>query len=1010
MKKFTLISFILAMIIHYPLGAQENSARAVKIVTDPIDGERTEFIRNAVQVDLDTYFFEARSKEVEINWQFTDPAAVGSKVKVSASAGFTFSSWWLNDERVSLYGGSASPVWESTVDTDWEWPIDMTEDGAWAASGYDSVVHVYSTSTSAIYWETIISGSVLGVKLNPDGSKVYIAENKAGNSNVYCFTVGQNTADWTTSFNGGGTVFTGSNDGSKLVFCQYTGVNKMWVIDSENGEIVFDAFYKNQNPPGISHDGSVIVNGDYSGNVHLFYYNESENAYIEKWDYKVGGGGSSVWVVGMAVSGDGSTVAVGTLIFTTSGGYDGEIYLFNSWSPVPLWIFQNAGDEICSIDFTEDGSLMAAAGWGPINHSKPDFYLFRKESPNPIFSINTLGSFFSVDLSDNGTLCAVAGKAVHAREFGNGGLLYNVDSDPDGGTLSGLVDLENTDDESNVKIEINDLDYYYALSSQTGDYEIKYIPEGTYSVTASKIGYYPETVDNVVISEGETTTLDFVLEETGNPPLNLSATKGAGLTIDLNWEYSDPQSVLGFNIYRKFIQEDLFPEEPIAILSNSELSFEDIDVIPLRHYYYAVTAIIEAEVESPYSNVAEGWMAEGYITDEISIYIGTTPVIDGEISPGEWDDAFVLDASDFLGKNDNTPNPVGSVVMFYKMNQEMTELYVGCINLNDTVLEDHDEVALYIDDNNDGEYPEVGDNSEGNYWAAYYAAGNEIRYRPIYNTGGVGEIINLEDPQIEVSDDLGYIVYEFMIPIGDDADWKINPNTENESGLFSFTLDDPTAFDGYWPCDNPEIFIPLDYGVMIFGAEDLVPPPPQDLELSWTYDTQANITLEWSYPEINDFSHFKVYKSVNSADWELLESTIGRQIFYSTSVDFMQFYVTTVDHAEQESEPSEIVTYDVISGTDDSDHKIIEKIFPNPFGHQLNIYLDIRKTQAMNISVLSLDGRKIKTLWTGKVEAGSKKIHWDGNTDQGKSCDNGLYLIAIEGEEVTETARIVLMR
>jgi hypothetical protein len=174
-------------------------------------------------------------------------------------------------------------------------------------------------------------------------------------------------------FTGSGTVFTGSDDGSKMVLCQYSGVNKMWAIDGENGDILFDAFYKNQNPPSLSFDGNVIVNGDYSGNVHVYYYDENNNSYFEKWDYKVGGGGTSVWVVGMSVSGDGNTVSVGTLIFLSSGEFDGQIYTFNSWSPNPLWIFSNAGDEVCSIDMSFDGSLIAAAGWGPLDHSKPDF-------------------------------------------------------------------------------------------------------------------------------------------------------------------------------------------------------------------------------------------------------------------------------------------------------------------------------------------------------------------------------------------------------------------------------------------------------------------------------------------------------------------------------------------------------------------------------------------------------------------------------------------------------------
>ena len=326
------------------------------------------------------------------------------------------------------------------------------------------------------------------------------------------------------------------------------------------------------------------------------------------------------------------------------------------------------------------------------------------------------------------------------REFGSGGFLYNIHSDPGGGIISGLVDLENTTDDANAKVVINELEDYFNRSKSDGSYQVKYVPAGTYTVTASKIGYYPETISNVVVSEGIVTDVNFNLEETGNPPYQLMATHGAGLTIDLSWESDDPGDLLGFNIYRKNFAEDLFPEEPLATVSNDIFTYTDNQVLPLITYYYAVTAIIETDVESPYSNVAEGWMSTGFITDKISVYVGTTPVIDGTITPGEWDDAFVLDASDFLGKNDNIPNPVGSVTMYFKNNAAMTELYVACINENDIVLEDHDEVALYIDDNNDGAFPPSGNMSEGNYWAVYYASGNLIRYRPIYDNGGVGRL------------------------------------------------------------------------------------------------------------------------------------------------------------------------------------------------------------------------------------------------------------------------------
>lgn len=1013
MKSFTILTLMVFSLCWLYISGQNVEQRQVRTETDANSGQSIITQNGLLQNILKFNPMTGQDKAAGINWQFTDAVAIGSKTKVSSQTGQNFTSWWLNAQRISMYGNSSTPLWEQPITSEWEWPIDMTEDGAWVASGSGNTVQVFMASSSVVFWELTVPGNVLGVKLGPDGNTLFVAENNhdgMGNARVAKYTVGQTTPIWQVPFTGDGTVFTTSKDASRLVFCQYTGFNKMWVLNGATGAHLFDAFYANQNPPALSNDGSVIVNGDYSGNVYLYKYNADLNSYEEKWTFKVGGGGTSVWVVGMGVSGDGSTVAVGSLVFLASG-YDGEIYLFNSYSPVPLWVFEGVGDEISAIDLSEDGSLIAAASWGPLTQNKPDFFLFRKESDVPIFTINTPGSFYSVDISDDGTLCAVTGKAVHAREFGNGGFLYNIHSDPGGGVVSGIVDLENTNDDANAKVVINELENYFNRSKPNGSYQIKYVPAGTYSVTASKIGYYPETVNNVVITEGGVTTVNFMLEETGNPPYQLTATHGAGLTVDLSWWCDNPGSLLGFNIYRKSIEEDLFPEEPLATVTNSANSYTDSDVLPLTTYYYAVTAIIEADVESPYSNVAAGWMSYGFITNTISVYQGTTPVIDGTITPGEWDDAFMLDASDFLGKYDNTPNPVGSVTMYFKNNAAMTELYVACINTNDILLEDHDEVALYIDDNNDGTYPPTGNNSEGNYWAVYYASGNLIRYRPIYDNGGVGEVILLENPQIAVSNATGHIVYEFMIPIGNDADWKITPNAQNTSGLFSFTLDDPTAFDGYWPCTNPQIFVPIGYGEITFNAVDDVPPPPDNLIIWWNDAPPYTVTLEWNPPAVNDFDHFNVYRKVNTGSWEFLMSTIGTQILYlSATGDYTEFHVTTVDQSGQESVPSQIAVFDITIGIHENTEKIIRQVFPNPTKGSVNISLEILQSGTYDVSVSAMDGRTVKSIFRGGLEAGAHKLYWNGTNLDGNPVQDGIYFLTIKGTGLNTSQKIVMMR
>jgi hypothetical protein len=45
---------------------------------------------------------------------------------------------------------------------------------------------------------------------------------------------------------------------------------------------------------------------------------------------------------------------------------------------------------------------------------------------NPIFQVNTPGSFFWCSASNDGSTVIASGKKVHARQFGNGGDVYNV--------------------------------------------------------------------------------------------------------------------------------------------------------------------------------------------------------------------------------------------------------------------------------------------------------------------------------------------------------------------------------------------------------------------------------------------------------------------------------------------------------------------------------------------------------------------------------------------------------
>jgi hypothetical protein len=983
---------------------------AVQTFTDPASGQYQETGRaNNPDADMTPVSFSSREERLETIWEFEDASAIVSYARVSAESGNSFVGWWLNDERVSLYSDSAVPLWESPIlNCDWDVIVDMVPDGSLLATVDGPLVQLFTPDSPVPQYELTMPTQPNGMVLSPDGALVYTAEsyNMGDSSTVSCWEIESGDLVWEQRFLGGSQTLVISGDGNTLLFTQYGGpASVLWAMHALDGEVFFEGDNRTQNPPALSHDGEIMVRGDYSGFIFTYQYNPDSETYQELWNFHVGGGGTSVWVSSVTVSADGSTVSAGTMVFLAEG-YDGEIYTFDTQSPEPLWVYEHVGDSVEATDVSDDGAVIAAASWGPLNNSTPDFFLFRRGSNVPIYTITTPGSMMALDLSADGNLCIVGGKAVHARQMGSGGLLYSVESDPGGGSVAGNVQLEGMENHAGARVEVLDLEGYFGISDSYGDYLIDFVPAGVQVLQASCIGY-STVLESVTVLEGETTMQDFSLTSNGAPPSGLTASQGAGLGIILNWVEPPTDDYLGFNVYRKRWAPSPYSDTPLATLEASELTWTDMEAIPTFSYYYVVTAILPDDLQSPFSNEALGWTSSGFVTRETPAWVGTTPTIDGELTPGEWDDAYRLECADFLGTYDNSPTAVGSVQGWFKVNEEVTELYVAYINLNDTVLEDHDEIGLYIDDNNDGVFPasDAGDDSEGNFWAAYYASGSVIKYRPLYDGGGAGTVMYLDDPQIAVSDATGYLVYEFMLPIGSE-DWKINPDENNQSGFMNFTLDDPDEFDGWWPADAMSPFSPGQFGTLSLGAEMMLPPVPENLSGQSVAD---GILLAWDMPPMNDFDHFNVWISDNGADYELMGMTIGIQhLCELTEEGSYWFQITTVNQPGDESDPSlplQIEYDDVNTGEIIPWQTELLPNYPNPFNPVTTIEFTIAHPQQIQLSVYNVLGQQVAVLTRGIRSAGIHQVQFDAST-----LSSGVYIYRLTAGDDVMNRKMILVR
>ena len=982
MKKNFILTLIIVVMASGNLLAQHH---AVKTTTEPNKGATLEYGISEPSTD------RATTDDPSILWQKYESGAMPDDVFYIDATGDYLVYYGLNQKRVTLFDSQGEVKWEKPISSGGRAAVSLM--GNAIAYSDDNELYVVNIEGTEIFHETF-DYPVSHFKLDSDGTRIYVTYGRYEDSYyaIACYGFGVTKSDpiWVVgdlTVNPVGISLSKNN--ARLVVAFAQGYKQIWVIDPLTGDILQnDLYYYDNSPsqdPALSANGDYLAYADFSGMAYLYHWNGER--YESVWTASIAGpGATSTWGCANAISDDGSLIAIGTLDFVnSSSGYDGCCYLFNNYSNEPIWTYTGCGDEVTQAAMSDDGSVIGFVTWGPMDHSTPDFFLFRKQSGTPIAELTTPGSMEHIDISATGLYTIIGGKAVHCREMGSGSRVYAIQSIADNmGILNGIVNLEGTENNSGVTITINELEDYFETTAEDGSFTIRAIPEGSYSVTAGIPGYLPVT-ENISISGGEITTLNIDMEAVGTPISDLYASQGAYDYVELTW--SEQDGATGYNIYRKNTLNAPFGE-PMATIGTGEGYFEDHTAIPTQQYYYTVTAQLDEELQTPYSNICLGYATTAYITHTIDVYDGTAPTIDGIMSDGEWNDAFRVDVSNYL-----LPVEMGSVTLHLKMDDNY--LYVCSENRMDTEWTNNDGVAFYIDDNNDGTYPPQGDDSEGNYWM-YYGTPNTVRYRPIYDNGGVGTVINLPEEIIACDMSQGYETIEFALPLGNDETWKLNSDN-GSSGLYLFVRDAATAtMFGKWPAENNETFAPTYYGVMNYHVENAVPEPPTNLRIDEAVNAQGVYTpIMWDMPVMNDFDHFNLY-FVDNPDQH--EEVYGTQwIFEVDDEEEVSLYVTTVDQAGQESVPSETLTFSPGSENVNEYGQASLSLYPNPTHNVLNLNADLQgRTEVM---VLDMNGRTVKHY----VVNGLNEMRLNVSDLQ-----SGVYFIRVSNETNTAVGKFVV--
>ena len=88
----------------------------------------------------------------------------------------------------------------------------------------------------------------------------------------------------------------------------------------------------------------------------------------------------------------------------------------------------------------------------------------------------------------------------------------------------------------------------------------------------------------------------------------------------------------------------------------------------------------------------------------------------------------------------------------------------------------------------------------------------------------------------------------------------------------------------------------------------------------------------------------------------------------------------------------------------------LDQNYPNPFNPTTTIEFSLPKNGYVEIMIVDMLGRKVRTLVADSKNASYHQVLWDGLDDNGNSVASGIYIYTLTTRGYTESRKLLLLR